>query len=72
MDASSNVPRIEDGALRYATTHPTHFNSCSPPRLRGGARGGVSSQPDTFQTPSQKTINFLIFFKVQYGFRLHT
>ena len=23
MDASPNAQRIEDGALRYATTHPT-------------------------------------------------
>ncbi len=23
MDASPNTPGIEDGALRYATTHPT-------------------------------------------------
>ena len=25
MDASPNAPRIEDGALRYATTHPTPY-----------------------------------------------
>ncbi|GAX37145.1 hypothetical protein NIES3585_31860 [Nodularia sp. NIES-3585] len=25
MDASPNAPRIADGALRYATTHPTHY-----------------------------------------------
>ncbi len=35
MDASPNAPRIEDGALRYATTHPTNslrlcLIPCSP------------------------------------------
>ena len=34
MDVSPNAPRIEDGALRYATTHPTNSLLPTPHSLR--------------------------------------
>ncbi|ULP73078.1 hypothetical protein BDGGKGIB_02731 [Nodularia sphaerocarpa UHCC 0038] len=55
MDVSPNAPRIEDGALRYATTHPT--NSLFPP-------APCTLLPASFPTPHSLIRWIIIFISV--------